>query len=198
MARTREFDPDTALTGAMQVFAARGYSNTSIDDVVSATGVSRYGIYGTFGNKRELFEQALGRYIEQRGQAAFMRLLDPASGLAEIRETFLDRVRYVAEAKENNACLMINTAMSLGPRDSEIDEVLSKLFRSMVKAYEIALHHAQARGELREGVDPKETAEFLLGAFFGMVVMARVGFDADKLRVYVDSTIAGISAASDS
>ena len=56
MVRTREFDPAAALTSAMEIFAARGYTNTSIDDVVKATGVSRYGIYGTFGNKRELFE----------------------------------------------------------------------------------------------------------------------------------------------
>ena len=89
MVRTREFDPTAALDGAMQVFAARGYSNTSIDDVVKATGVSRYGLYGTFGNKRELFEQALEKYTEQMGKASFLRLLEPGAPPRAVRRSVL-------------------------------------------------------------------------------------------------------------
>ena len=195
MVRTREFDPNSALNGAMQVFASRGYSNTSIDDVVKATGVSRYGLYGTFGNKRELFEQALERYTEQMGRAAFMKLLEPESSLPEIRETFEDRIRHMADSKEKNGCLVVYTAMELAPRDRDIEVVLHRLLRRMAKAYEVALDHARAAGELRAGLDLRNTAEFLTGAFFGMTVMARCGFDLDSLRAYVDTTLAGIAAA---
>ena len=48
MAREREFDPTQALDQAVAMFWERGYSETSMEDLVDATGVSRYGIYGTF------------------------------------------------------------------------------------------------------------------------------------------------------
>ena len=59
MVRTRSFDPSNALAKAVDLFSSKGYAETSMEDIVRATGVSRYGLYGTFGNKRELFEQAL-------------------------------------------------------------------------------------------------------------------------------------------
>jgi AcrR family transcriptional regulator len=72
MVRTRTFDPSTALTQAVGLFSSKGYADTSMDDIVRATGVSRYGLYGTFGNKRELFEQALDRYAEGMGLTSTM------------------------------------------------------------------------------------------------------------------------------
>ena len=194
MVRTREFDPGAALNAATQVFTARGYSNTSIDDVVKATGVSRYGIYGTFGNKRELFEQALERYTEQMGKASFLRLLEPDSLLADIRHTFEARVSHMFESQEKNGCLVVFTAMELAPRDQDIEIVLHRLLKRMAKAYQIGLEHAQAAGELRDGLDLAQAGEFLTGAFFGMTVMARCGFGHDNLMAYVDSTIAAVAA----
>ena len=92
MVRTREFDPASALSKAVELFAAKGYSETSMEDIVQATGVSRYGLYGTFGNKRELFEQALERHAENLGKQAFLRLLDPDASLEHIQRIFDERV----------------------------------------------------------------------------------------------------------
>ena len=76
MVRTRSFDPSSALAKAVDLFSSKGYSETSMEDIVRATGVSRYGLYGTFGNKRELFEQALDKYADRMGKQAFLRLLE--------------------------------------------------------------------------------------------------------------------------
>ena len=73
MVRTRTFDPSSALSSAVELFSSKGYSDTSMEDIVQATGVSRYGLYGTFGNKRELFEQALDSYADGMGKQAFLR-----------------------------------------------------------------------------------------------------------------------------
>ncbi len=59
MARPREFDPNDVLKTAVDVFWEKGYHNGSVDEVVKRSGVAKYGIYGTFGTKRELFLQAL-------------------------------------------------------------------------------------------------------------------------------------------
>ena len=69
MAREREFDPTTALDQAMLLFWERGFASTSMEDIVDSTGVSRYGIYGTFGNKRELYIASLQRFADRMARA---------------------------------------------------------------------------------------------------------------------------------
>ena len=193
MVRQREFDPTAALTCAMEVFASRGYSNTSIDDVVKATGVSRYGIYGTFGNKRELFEQALEKYTERMGKASFLRLLKPDSSIAHIRDTFNERLEHMFESGDHSGCLVIYTAMELAPRDKDIEIVLNGLLTHMSGAYACGLKHAREKGEIKEDLDLAQAGEFLTGAFFGLSVMARCGFSKDSLLAFVDSTIAAVA-----
>jgi TetR/AcrR family transcriptional repressor of nem operon len=177
----------------MEVFASRGYSNTSIDDVVKATGVSRYGIYGTFGNKRELFEQALEKYTERMGKASFMRLLEPDSSIAHIRDTFEARLDHMCACGEQSGCLVIFTAMELAPRDKDIEMVLNCLLTHMSEAYACGLKHAREKGEIKEDLDLEQAGQFLTGAFFGLSVMARCGFTKDSLQAFVDSTIAAVA-----
>ena len=62
MPRTREFDPQTVLADATQIFCRNGYADTSMEVIVSQTGVSRYGLYGTFGNEKELLIAAIRHY----------------------------------------------------------------------------------------------------------------------------------------
>ena len=52
MARTREFDPEEALDKAVQLFWRKGYFDTSMDDLVKETGVSRYGQSGRAAHRR--------------------------------------------------------------------------------------------------------------------------------------------------
>jgi AcrR family transcriptional regulator len=57
--RPREFDEDSALAAAAEVFRQQGYAATSIDHLVRATGIHRGSLYGTFGSKHGLFMRVL-------------------------------------------------------------------------------------------------------------------------------------------
>jgi TetR/AcrR family transcriptional repressor of nem operon len=65
MARPREFDPDTVLDLAMQVFWVRGYHGTSVDDLCEAMQLNRSSLYSAFGDKRALFLMVVDRYGER-------------------------------------------------------------------------------------------------------------------------------------
>ena len=91
-----------------------------------ATGVSRYGLYGTFGTKRELFEQALERYAEGMGKQSFLRLLEPEASLAHIRSIFEERTEAICRTEEHKGCLFIHTALALAPKAADHRAVLPK------------------------------------------------------------------------
>jgi TetR/AcrR family transcriptional repressor of nem operon len=193
MVRTRAFNPSDALSRAVEVFSSKGYSETSMDDLVKATGVSRYGLYGTFGNKRELFEQALDRYADGMGRKSFLRLLEPDASLAHIRAIFEERIEAMSRSGEKRGCMLSHTAMELAPHDKEIEGVLQKFLRRMSKAFSIGLDAAKSRGEVRAELDVTAAGEFLTGALFGLAVLARAGFSRPMLDRFVDQTFAALT-----
>src|SRR5205809_752742 len=69
------------LDRAMVVFWEKGYYDTSIDVLVSRTGLHRAAVYGEFGSKRRLFEATLWRYREKVLPALFAPLARPADYL---------------------------------------------------------------------------------------------------------------------
>ena len=161
-----------------------------MEDIVQATGVSRYGLYGTFGNKRELFEQALERYAEGMGKQSFLRLLEPGASLDHIRAIFDERVADICCPEENKGCLFIHTAMQLAPQDEELRGVLRRFMKRMSKAFAIGLDSAKGRGEVARDVDVDAAGELLTSTMFGLVVLGRTGFPKTSLNSIVDSTLA--------
>src|SRR5436189_3836074 len=65
MARPREFDRDTAAQEAMEAFWDHGYNATSVSELLTEMGLNRGSLYGTFGDKKQLFMAALEKYQDQ-------------------------------------------------------------------------------------------------------------------------------------
>ena len=63
--RPRGFDRDAALHAAMLLFWKQGFDGTSYTDLTKATGMSKPTIYATFGDKVDLFRQAMVAYAEE-------------------------------------------------------------------------------------------------------------------------------------
>jgi TetR/AcrR family transcriptional repressor of nem operon len=194
MVRTRSFDPSAALTTAVDLFASKGYSDTSMDDIVKATGVSRYGLYGTFGNKRELFEQALDKYAEGMGKQLYLRLLEPDASLAHIRKIFEERIGDMLSTEEPKGCLFVHTAMQLASEDEDLQGVLKKFMKRMSKAFEVGLESAKARGEVRQDLDCAAAGDFLTNTQFGLAVLGRAGFSRESLDGIVESALESLAA----
>ncbi len=194
MARTRAFDPDVALGKVVDLFAARGYAETSMEDIVQATGVSRYGLYGTFGNKRELFEKALDTFAERMGKRSFLRLLDEDASMASIRRIFTERIDEMCCKDAERGCLFIHTSMELAPGNEDIRDVLQKFMGRMAKTFSIGLGNAQRNGDVRADLDVRAAGDLLTSTMFGLAVLARAGFRRDALEAIVDQTLASMAA----
>ena len=84
MGRPREFNAEQALEQAMEVFWARGYEATSLQDLIGAMEISKSSFYEAFGSKRELFLSAIGHYIDTRTENVVKLLDEEDSGKAAI------------------------------------------------------------------------------------------------------------------
>ena len=60
--RPRAYEPEIALSRALDVFWKDGFAATSLDDLSAATGMNRPSLYGAFGDKRELYKKTYESY----------------------------------------------------------------------------------------------------------------------------------------
>lgn len=173
MARPREFDTDRALDGALQIFWAKGFEATSLDDICDATGLSRSSLYGAFGDKRELLLRALERYAEggsARIAARLERVRPIRAAVKGLLDEFIDQI---VAGPGRRGCFVGNCAAEL-PRDDR--EAMACVRRSLDRntaVFREALARAKARGELAPDADIAVLARFLTASIQGLRLMGK-------------------------
>ena len=117
MARTKEFDPDTVLRAALDLFWERGYEATSMADLVEHLGIARASIYATFGNKHDLYLKALDRYGELVDPDLLRGLAQPGPVLPAVRALVERFAREASEDGGRRGCFIVNAAVEVAPHD---------------------------------------------------------------------------------
>jgi TetR/AcrR family transcriptional regulator, transcriptional repressor for nem operon len=185
VARTKEFEPEKALTRAMDLFWRRGYEATSVHDLLEEMGIGRGSMYDTFGDKRALFLAALDRFEETRVSRADEILEGSASAVEGIRRLFETTIEGLVSYEPRRGCLLANTAVELAPHDEQIAGSISCYIRRTEDAFERALVRGRATGEIPADKDPKALARFLVSILHGVRVLARAGVD----RAVLDDSV---------
>ena len=195
MPRTKAFQPAEALDRAMELFWRRGFAATALDQLVRRTGASRYGLYATFGGKRDLFLATLERY----SQAVMDPMLDPLEAAQpsapEIR-AFFDRVLdLIRSCGDGRGCLMCNTAFERGALDRAAAQRVRRHFDRVRRLLARALTNASRDGVLARDLAVPAYADHLLGAAAGAFLLARSGMPLALIRRFVDSALRGLAVA---
>jgi len=173
MGRTREFDPEIALEEAMRLFWEKGYRDTSVRDLVARTGVSHAGMYGTFGNKQEVYSAALQRYQEKVMGTALDSLEAPDASLPEITGHFERLFGLAKDPRFRAGCMMCNSAMDLAREDPEIANDFQRHLDRLVAAFRNALARAKEKGEVSEDLNPAAVADVLAATQMAMALFMR-------------------------
>lgn len=191
MARAKEFDPDTVLQQALELFWRRGYEATSMADLVDHLGIAKASIYATFGNKQEFYAKALRRYLDITDPKIMADLSQPGPVLPAVKSLV---ERYVTEAAEDDqhlGCMVVNSAVELAVRDPGVARLVEVSWAHLETALTSALLRAKAQGELSAEADPRALARFLLVFFQGVRVLERTLDAGIRLR---DAAVVAVSA----
>ncbi len=141
-ALTRENLLDQALT----LFSERGYSATSIRDIIQAAGVTQPTLYYHFADKRSLFEELIKRHYETSQQQLEQIIATEVDCEARLR-TFVQRSFEFCNADPRVPRLMFQTYY--GPRVAEIDGILDKLTDRRFRLVKKIMQEGIAEGQLR-------------------------------------------------
>ncbi|QUR65780.1 TetR/AcrR family transcriptional regulator [Mycobacterium spongiae] len=184
----KSFSIDTVLDRAGDVFLEHGYEATTMTMLLARMGIQKGSFYATFTSKRDVFVEVLKRYIANAGTV----MADQTRGRPPL-EALVDQMQTSATWCSGRVaalgCMLVNTAIELGPRDPEIQELVHRALEAQAQSFTELVEQAQASGALSADLDAASTAQMLVSVRLGLRVMGRAGMTPDVARSAVASTL---------
>ena len=173
MAGAKNYDRETLLDQAIELFRRQGYSATSTAELVAELGVNRKSMYAEFGSKQELFEAALERY----GKVHLTRVLAPIEAPDAGAEAIRGAIVGYASASEGRfsglGCLMANTAVERAALDPGSARFVDAYLERLTKGFRHALQNARAAGDIDAQADLDDLAAMLAMVVIGISALVR-------------------------
>jgi TetR/AcrR family transcriptional repressor of nem operon len=148
---------------SMHLFSVKGYFNTSIADIVQATGLTKGGLYGHFRNKEEIWYAVYDECVRIWKSIVFQgvgAISDPLERIDKVMENSLKN--YLGGGVFEGGCFLLNALVDLaGQAPTMSNHVLSGFtgFAGLLRRW---LEEAAGQGLIKEGLNLSEVANFMV------------------------------------
>lgn len=186
--RPRKFDKNEALKIALDLFRKKGFDNTSLEDLTNALHVNKPSLYAAFGNKEQLFLEALEAYSS--GSTSYMFEIFTENSTKEmVRKLLTESIEILFYTEKPNGCLFVmsTTSQSLGKVGIQ-QKLISSLQHHQQKLVE-RFEQARQSGELRNDINAERLALYIATIHKGLSLQAINGTSKQELLNLVDQVI---------
>jgi TetR/AcrR family transcriptional repressor of nem operon len=128
-------------------------------------------LYNAFGDKRSLFVRCLDRYLDG-GMRERTKRLEESRPPREAIETFIEEV-VRRSLRDRRGCLMVNSALEVGPHDREIGAAVSRRLGELEAFFRRCVEAGRRDGSICPVGDAADVARLLLATVMGLRVLAR-------------------------
>lgn len=153
------------LKMSRRLFTAKGYENTTMEDIAEAAEVSKATLYNYFSSKENLLLGIAEAALEEIRQLVAVELCREPDSVEKIRRVLetlaVDSIRYITLTRRI-FYLNVTSDNALHVTRLELLEILEQLVRE-------ALERGQLRADL--------TVEELVDAFMGVYLMTQFGWE---------------------
>lgn len=188
MSRPKEYNLDTVLAAATEVFLEKGFDGSSMNELVARTGLNKHSMYSEFKDKEGLFIACIDHYSTNVNAVLDPLLQSTPPGLASIQAFFENRLGY-ASTEGCQGCLLVNSLSDkeiLSERiNNHINDKLSYYFTIINTNLEAAVQ----QGELDEKTDCSVMANYLSIFVVGLMTTAKQNVDRAMLRYSVQTAL---------
>jgi AcrR family transcriptional regulator len=169
------------LDSAAELFWAKGFSATSLDDLSAAMGMARPSIYNAFGDKETLFARALERYRDTVA-AGPVRAFESAGSIRDALDAlFGATVEYTTADTSHLGCLLLNVAAATDSPD--VRRFLREFLAATEELIAQRLATAVESSELPSDYSPREGARRTVNAMLSLGARARMGIPREELLI---------------
>ncbi len=188
--RPPSFDRAEAIRVARDLFWRHGYEGVSIAALVEAIGIAPPSLYAAFGNKEQLFREALANYIAEERDVLVKALEEESSGREAIKRVLYEAAeRYPRRRGRPGGCFVATGALACAPESEAVERELVAVRNGTRRALQKRLDRAKSERELPAKIDPRALALFYASVIQGMSVQAHDGTDEAALKAIADAAL---------
>jgi TetR/AcrR family transcriptional regulator, transcriptional repressor for nem operon len=166
---------DKIIRKAAAVFNQRGYSGTSMSELMEETGLEKGGIYRHFESKEDLavaaFDYAWSE-IKQRRLAILDAIPTPLGKLRGMIDNFAAKPSAVP-----GGCALLNTAIDADDGNPVLRAHAREALREWLRYLEDLVRQGIKQGEITSKASPAGIASILIATLEGSLMMSRLSGD---------------------
>ena len=193
MPKTKQFDKNYVLQAASDVFQKNGYNGTSIDEILTATGLSRSSLYDSFKDKHNLYLESLEFYKNTRTQMLDKLDEKDLNGLQKIEMMFNEVVKHLINNPNDNGCLLVNAAAEMSKQCFKTAQVICNNKEEVQDLIASWLQDAQNKKVLKLSKSPKVYSQYLYNTLLGSRVLSQSVSNKADLNNVVKVTLESLN-----
>lgn len=176
------------LAAGLEALHKRGFNATGVQDITDAAKVPKGSFYNHFESKDALGVEVVETYAA-RGQARLEQLVGGTGApVARLRRYFEGMNEIGVPSKFVHGCLLGNFATELSGQSPAVRGTLEALFERWTGEIAKVIAEAQKAGAVSREVPARTLAGFLLSAWEGAVMRAKVERDRAPLDAFLAVT----------
>lgn len=192
MARPREFDHDSVVAAAADLFLQNGFEGTSMRDLIARTGLSSSSIYAAFGGKRGLYLAALKHAAVLERAQVEAALEGPGGVVGGLKALYAGLTERLLEGSDTSVSLSARAALEAPEDDAEVMDHLRAHVDDLRRLVAARLEQASRAGELRLEHDPHDLALFVLLSAFNLTYAVKLTQDRNSLAAFGAAALSAI------
>jgi AcrR family transcriptional regulator len=157
---------------SLQIFSVKGYYNTSISDIMAATGLTKGGLYAHYDSKEALWNAAYDKAVEVWREIVFKGVRNISDPLERIARTIENDLRdYCCGEVFEGGCFFFNSLVELSGQSPAMSDRIIEGFSQFSDLLASWLEEAKAGGMLKSDVRIKEVADFIVVSINGAAAL---------------------------
>ncbi|MGZ4091027.1 MAG: TetR/AcrR family transcriptional regulator [Bacteroidia bacterium] len=182
MPKNKQFNKENVLEAAAGIFKQKGYNGTSIDDILTATGLSRSSLYDSFQDKHNLYLQSL-EFYKNSNEKKFQTLDEKnLNGMEKIETMFKNVVNHLVENPDDNGCLLVNAAAEMSKQCFKTSQVVCNNKDEVQDLLSSWISDAEQKKVVTLQKPAKIYGQFLYNTLCGLRVMSQSGAGETELN----------------
>jgi len=170
---------------AATLFNQRGYSGSSISDVMACTGLQKGGIYRHFQNKEQLALAAFD-YAQQQSTRRLVEAVAAETDAVQKLLAFITTSHALTlQPPVPGGCPILNTIVDSDDGDPALRERVVAVVTEWEQLIECIVTDGMARGSIRRDIDPQAVATLIIATLEGGILLAQ----AHQSVVYLQHTV---------
>lgn len=162
------------VQAAVKILHQRGFNATGVQDITDAAGVPKGSFYNHFESKEVLGVEALERYWQGALNSLEILKDDSMPPVARLKSYFHRLGELGRKLKYRPGCMVGNLSVEMSDQSPMIRERLAGILAKWTRAIEECVKKAQADASMRDDLDAKAIAAFMLNSWEGAVMRAKV------------------------